>query len=84
MKRWIHASEDESEKRYSAIAYLYDKRANEQCRIKTYSSDDYDEIKQWASKIKRAWGDSVKVIDNQGDPSDKSLWISLRDDQIVM
>ena len=67
-------------KRYTVVAWLVDKRCYDNCRIQTYDTDTKEDAIKWTSKIKKAYGDSVKLIDN----SDKGGedYILLREDQI--
>ncbi len=67
-------------KRYTVIAWLYDKRYNDNCRIQTYDTDTKEDAIKWISKIKKAHGDSVKLIDNE---SCKEEYLLLRADQIA-
>ena len=66
--------------RYTVIAWVLDKRYADDCRIETFNTEDLDEAKNWVSKLKKAWGDSVELHDRE---TGKTEAILLRDDQRV-
>ena len=65
---------------YSVIAWVYDKRCNDNCRIKTFDTESYDEALKWISTLKQCYGDSAELI-NRVTQNNES--IELRKDQIL-
>ena len=65
---------------YSVIAWIFDKRCNDNCRIVTYDTENYDDAIQWISKLKKCYGDSVELhnrVDNNVE------YIELQKEQIL-
>ena len=65
--------------RYTVMAWIYDRRCLGNCRLTTYDTDDYNDALRWISKIKKAFGDGVKLIDRVNGESS----VLLRDDQMI-
>ena len=66
--------------KYTVMAWLVDKRCNDDCNLKTHNTDSLEDAMAWISKIKKAWGDSVVLIDRT---NGEEKYIELRDDQRV-
>lgn len=64
--------------KYTVIAWLVDKRCNDNCNLKEYDTDSLEDAIAWVGKIKKAWGDSAVLIDRT---SGKERHIELREDQ---
>lgn len=60
------------------MAWLVDRRCNDDCNLKAYNTDSVEDAMAWTSKIKKAWGDSVVLIDRT---SGEEKHIELREDQ---
>lgn len=83
MKRYINSAQSNNYRaqgytRYTVMAWLYDKRYNQDCHLTAYDTDDYDDAMKWISRIKKTWGDSVKLI-NREDNTEKDILV--REDQ---
>lgn len=65
---------------YTVMAWLVDKRCNDNCRLITYDTESYDDAIQWVSKLKKCYGDSVLLL-NRIDNKEES--IELRKDQML-
>lgn len=63
---------------YTVTAWLFDKRCNDNCNLKSHDTNSLEDAMIWINKIKKAWGDSVILYDNQ---NNKMKYIELRDDQ---
>ena len=66
--------------KYTATAWLVDRRCNDDCNIKTYDTDSLEDAIAWVGKIKKAWGDSAVLIDRE---RGEERYIELREDQRV-
>ena len=62
----------------TVMAWLVDKRCNDDCNLKTYDADSLEDAMVWIGKIRKAWGESVVLIDRT---SGEERHIELRDDQ---
>ncbi len=64
--------------KYTVMAWLVDRRCNDDCNLKAYDTDSMEDAMAWIGKIKKAWGDSVVLIDRT---SGEEKHIELREDQ---
>lgn len=69
-----------SDTKYTVVAWLFDKRCNDDCNLKSYDFNSLEEASVWIGKIKKAWGDSVMLIDRT---SGEVKHIELRKEQRV-
>ena len=56
MKKVIKNARDMSEGRYTMMAWLFDRRCNENCKLTTYKADTRDELLAQMNKIKKSVG----------------------------
>lgn len=64
--------------RYTVTAWIVDRRCNDNCNLKSFETDTLEDAMALISKIKKAWGDSVRIYDKA---KDETRYIELRDDQ---